>query len=104
MIDQTHCPGGDCPLRHDCLRYRWQVYGRTDFFGRAPFDHGTQSCEHHLSLRARAPSEEAIRTSAYHHWLAAGRPEGRAEEFWFAAESSLREQFERDLAPSHERP
>lgn len=104
MIDQTHCTGGDCPLRHDCLRYRWQVYGRTDFFGSAPFDRATQSCAHHVSLRTLAPSAEAIRTSAYHRWLAAGRPEGRADEFWLAAEAALREQSERDLAPASERP
>jgi Protein of unknown function (DUF2934) len=104
LHDQLHCPGGECPLRRDCVRYRARVYGRQDFFGSPPFDRAAQSCAHHMPLGALIPSAATIRTSAYHRWQAAGSPEGRAEEFWLDAERSLREQALRDIAPESERP
>lgn len=35
------------------------------------------------------PIEQKIRESAYLKWEAAGYPENRADEFWFAAENEL---------------
>ena len=33
--------------------------------------------------------EEAVRRRAYELWEQAGQPEGRSEEFWFAATAEL---------------
>ena len=33
--------------------------------------------------------EQAIRERAYHFWLAAGRPNGNAEAYWFAAQREI---------------
>jgi hypothetical protein len=38
---------------------------------------------------AREPAEEDIRTRAYQLWLAAGSPDGRAEEYWEEARQQL---------------
>ena len=38
-----------------------------------------------------APSMPSIALRAYQLWEAAGRPEGRDEEFYFSAEEELRE-------------
>jgi hypothetical protein len=38
------------------------------------------------------PTEDEIRTLAYELWVAAGRPEGRQQEFWIEAERQLRQQ------------
>lgn len=35
------------------------------------------------------PTDEQIRTRAHHLWEEAGRPDGRAEEFWHQAEREL---------------
>jgi hypothetical protein len=37
----------------------------------------------------KKPSEEAIRELAHHLWEQRGRPHGRSEEDWFAAEKRL---------------
>jgi hypothetical protein len=36
--------------------------------------------------------EDTIRTRAYFLWETDGRPEGRADEFWHAAEASIAEE------------
>jgi hypothetical protein len=43
--------------------------------------------------------EERLRHRAYLLWLAAGRPEGRDDEFWWQAEEELRRE---EAAPSGE--
>lgn len=39
--------------------------------------------------QAGMPAEEDIRTRAYQLWLAAGSPDGRAEEYWEEARQQL---------------
>ena len=39
-----------------------------------------------------APTEQDIRERAHRLWEQAGRPEGRDDEFWHAAEQELRNQ------------
>lgn len=39
---------------------------------------------------SKKPSEEAVRELAHRLWEQRGRPHGRAEEDWFAAEKRLR--------------
>jgi len=102
--DRAHCPGGDCPQRSECLRYRAEVYGRQDFFGSPPYDRATQSCEHFIPLSSLMPTPEAIRTSAYHLWQREGCPEGRSVELWLRAERALVEAVLRDIAPESKRP
>ena len=43
------------------------------------------------------PSIPSIAVRAYELWEAAGRPDGRDEEFYFQAEEELRQFLERDL-------
>jgi hypothetical protein len=38
---------------------------------------------------AREPAEEDIRTRAYQLWLAAGSPDGNAEQYWQEARQQL---------------
>lgn len=35
-------------------------------------------------------SSDAIATAAYYHWINAGRPAGRDQEFWLQAEAEIR--------------
>lgn len=42
-----------------------------------------------LAADAPMPAEEDIRTRAYQLWLAAGSPDGRAEEYWEEARQQL---------------
>lgn len=43
---------------------------------------------------------ETIATEAYYHWLNAGQPTGRDQEFWLTAEAALRSQFQAGLKPA----
>ena len=43
------------------------------------------------------PKVPNIALRAYQLWNAAGRPEGRSEEFWFQAEEEFREMLEAAL-------
>lgn len=104
LYDQTHCPGGECPSRIQCVRYRAKIYGRTDFFGSPPFDRRTSACDHLMPLASLTPSVDAIRTRAYHLWLAEGSPEGRAIDLWLHAERELSERALEGIAPESERP
>jgi Protein of unknown function (DUF2934) len=49
-------------------------------------------------------TEEQIRNYAHLLWERAGRPEGRAEEFWHAAEVELNAESESPDAPTAESP
>ncbi|MBP6842290.1 MAG: DUF2934 domain-containing protein [Kofleriaceae bacterium] len=89
MPDVTMCPGGACPLRQRCYRYRAVPDGRQDAFGAVPFDEEAGACELFWDVARLAPSDEAIRTRAYYLWLAAGRPHGAAETHWYAARAQL---------------
>lgn len=89
MGDLTHCYGGACPLRNRCYRFRAERYARFDAFGHEPWDAATQRCEHFWDLTALAPTEAQVRDRAYHRWLAAGRPEGTADQDWHAARAEL---------------
>jgi hypothetical protein len=42
------------------------------------------------------PSEQEIRERAHHLWERAGKPEGREDEFWHAAEQELRNEDRSD--------
>ena len=72
MPDVTMCPGGACPLRQRCYRYRAVPDGRQDAFGAVPFDEEAGACELFWDVARLAPLDEAIRTRAYYLWLAAG--------------------------------
>ena len=50
-----------------------------------------------------APSMPSIALRAYQLWEAAGRPEGRDEEFYFLAEEELREFLELDSTDDDDR-
>jgi hypothetical protein len=41
-------------------------------------------------LHLKEPAEKDIQHAAYFLWEEAGRPEGRDQEFWFAARERLR--------------
>jgi hypothetical protein len=43
------------------------------------------------------PFMPSIALRAYELWDAAGRPEGRSEEFWFLAEEEFRKELDRQL-------
>ena len=75
-----HARNGDwtCPLKLDCYRHTQPTPGR-DRFAALPYDLEAGSCAYFVSNQ---PSDEHIRTRAYYLWLAAGRPEGQAEQFW----------------------
>lgn len=42
--------------------------------------------------------EQKIRDRAFQLWDAAGQPEGREQEFWYAAELELAEQGKADIS------
>jgi hypothetical protein len=42
-----------------------------------------------------ADKRQMVREMSYYKWLAAGSPEGREQEFWFAAEKEIGEMFAR---------
>jgi hypothetical protein len=88
-FDITMCPGGDCPLRQRCYRYRGIPEGRQDYFGSPPFERDT--CDSFWDIAKLEPTEDEIRTRAYHLWLAGGRVEGADETHWQIASAELRE-------------
>src|SRR5690242_9427182 len=55
-----------------------------------------------FKLEAGMATEEQIRNYAHLLWEKAGRPEGRAEEFWHAAEVELNSESESPDAPTEE--
>lgn len=87
--DLTMCPGGECPLRRQCYRHRAVPAGRQDWFGAPPYDALTGRCAQLWDLARLAPQEAQVRDRAYFLWVAAGRPEGRAEEHWAQARAEL---------------
>ena len=89
MLDVTRCPGGACPLRQRCLRYRAIADERQERFGAVPYDDEARACALFWDVARLAPSEEAIRTRAYFLWLAAGRPHDAADDHWYAARAQL---------------
>lgn len=84
--DLLLCPGEACPLRNHCLRYTATIFGRQDFFGRAPYRPEEQSCKYFLDER---PTPEAIAPRAHELWERAGAPPDRSIEHWLAAEAEL---------------
>ena len=40
--------------------------------------------------RTSSHTPEAIATAAYYHWINAGKPAGRDQEFWLKAETELK--------------
>ncbi len=97
MPDLTMCPGGACPLRQRCYRYRAVFGGRQDFFGAPPFDAVAGTCDELWDVARLDPTDDAIRTRAYHLWLAAGRPDGDADRYWHAAAAELTGAAAREL-------
>jgi hypothetical protein len=94
-LDVTMCPGGDCPLRQQCYRYRAIPEGRQAWFGVPPFQVTTGTCDSLWEIVP--PTEDAIRTRAYYAWVSAGRPEGAAESHWVAARRALEDEHRRAL-------
>jgi Protein of unknown function (DUF2934) len=97
--DIAMCPGEDCPLRQDCYRFRGVVAARQDFFGATPYDHAAGTCDRFWDLARLRPSESSIREKAYYRWLAAGRPEGQADDHWKAASDELERAYQDLLRP-----
>jgi hypothetical protein len=87
LCDAVTADGRECPIKRDCYRYTCPIRFR-DRFGSAPYDFAAGKCDHFHDNR---PTEEHIRTSAYFLWLGAGKPEGRAEEFWLRARRTAEE-------------
>lgn len=48
------------------------------------------AASHEQEMQLSEPSEQEIRERAHQLWERAGKPEGREEEFWHAAEQELR--------------
>ena len=99
MSDLTLCPGGECPSRNRCHRFRAVAHGRQDSFGSPPWSAATGTCDSFSDIARLAPSEETIRMRAFHLWERAGHPEGRASAHWDQAERDLLEAVERGLKP-----
>lgn len=49
------------------------------------------------------PMEEQIRTRAHELWEQAGKPDGREDEFWHAAEKAVKHETE-DISVIAQRP
>ncbi|HEY0183047.1 MAG TPA: DUF2934 domain-containing protein [Rhodopila sp.] len=45
-----------------------------------------------MTIPADSLSEQRTRTKAYQLWEAAGRPDGRSDEFWRLAEAAIGEE------------
>lgn len=87
--DVTMCPGGDCPLKQDCYRFRAEPLGRQDYFGSPPYDFTSQSCEYFWPPRPILDAD--IQTRAYYIWQREGCPEGKAGEHWLQAKRECEE-------------
>ncbi len=96
-LDITMCPGGACPTRQRCYRYRAVTEGRQDYFGAPPFDPATG--DQLWDIAKLEPTDEEVRVRAYYLWVAAGRPEGgQSGDHWQAARSALLEARSKLLA------
>ena len=97
--DFTLCPGGECPLRRDCYRFRGIPDARQDWLTPPPFDPVTGECALFHDLAQLRPREADVRDRAYFLWVREGRPAGRSEAHWHAAEAELTAAFEALLRP-----
>lgn len=93
------CPGGACPLRERCLRFRAIAHGRYDSFGSPPWSAAEQACAHFEDLARHEPTAEQIEVRAYHLWEREGRPNGRSDANYQAARAELWETFHAALRP-----
>jgi hypothetical protein len=91
--DITMCPGGECPQRRQCYRFRAVALGRQDWFGAPPYDPGTGACDSFWDIARLAPTEGRIRDRAYWLWMSAGRPDGCADAHWMQAQAELERAF-----------
>lgn len=91
--DITMCPGGECPLRASCYRYRALPVARQDWLVTAPYDAPTGTCSLYWDLDALRPTDDATRYRAYMIWQREGRPEGRADAHWRNARAELDHAF-----------
>jgi len=96
--DIALCPGGACPLREGCYRFRAAPDARQDWLTTPPYDPATGACSLFWDLRPIAPSDDDVRFHAYLLWQREGRPEGRADEHWAAARAALDAAFLARLA------
>jgi hypothetical protein len=87
--DVTMCPGGACPRREGCYRYRALASARQDWLVTPPFDPVTGTCSLYWDLDAMRPTDEAVRFRAYLTWQREGCPEGRADAHWAEARAAL---------------
>lgn len=93
------CPGGGCPLRERCLRFRAIAYGRHDAFGSPPWSEAEQACANFEDLARHEPTDAQIEVRAYHLWEREGRPTGSADAHYHAARAQLWETFHAALRP-----
>lgn len=84
--DMTMCPGQNCPIKQNCSRFTDEILGRQDFFGEAPYNFTTNSCEYFISNH---PDENKIRLKAYEIWQQMGYPNGKSVEHWLQAVKEL---------------
>jgi Protein of unknown function (DUF2934) len=84
--DVTMCLGQNCPIKQDCYRFTAKIRGRQNFFGEAPYNFATNSCEHFISNR---PDDDKICLRAYEIWQQTGYPDGKSVEHWLQAENEL---------------
>ena len=82
----TLCTGGDCVLRHSCLRHTKEITARENFFGSVPYDDQTQDCQYYLN---EAPSENDIQQLAYQLWQQDGCIKNSALNYWLRASQQL---------------
>ncbi|CAG1021698.1 hypothetical protein DOJK_01181 [Patescibacteria group bacterium] len=82
----TLCAGGDCPLRHGCLRHTKEIFGKQDFFAYIPYNTELAQCDYYYD---ESPSEQAIQQLAYQLWQAEGCPDDRALSYWLRATQQL---------------
>lgn len=85
-IDISMCPGGECPLKDNCLRFTGVIYGRQDFFGTPPYLNQIGDCSYFIDDR---PAQEAIQHQSYAFWQEDGCPDGEDLTYWFRAEMYL---------------
>ncbi len=85
MYDMCMCGGKDCPLKNDCYRFTGEVLGRQDFFGSAPYDLITQSCEHFYE------NSQQIAKLAYIIWEKNGKLNGKDKIDWEKAKKMILE-------------
>jgi len=82
------CPGGDCPLRFNCLRFTAMIAGRQDFFGSPPYSSESGHCQFYNDER---PTYKETALAAYFLWEKDGYKSDSDVDYWIQAEQELLE-------------